>query len=108
MTAGAHTARVGSEAADPVRSKVSARRQAAQPGFKRELMPKQSTLRRTLLEDPEYWEHASFSTASVSRPSASSTDKPFECHFRTHAPQQVEPYSISSSARPSGGRQAQF
>jgi hypothetical protein len=28
------------------------------------------------------------------------------CHFRTHAPQQVEPYSISSSARPSGGRQA--
>jgi hypothetical protein len=30
------------------------------------------------------------------------------CHFRTHAPQQVEPYSISSSARPSGGRQGQF
>jgi hypothetical protein len=30
------------------------------------------------------------------------------CHFRTHAPQQVEPYSISSSAPPSGGRQGQF
>jgi hypothetical protein len=30
------------------------------------------------------------------------------CHFRTHAPPQVEPYSISSSARPSGGRQGQF
>jgi hypothetical protein len=27
--------------------------------------------------------HAGFSIASVSRPSASSTDKPLECHFRT-------------------------